>query len=153
MGTVNSVLNSVYADIEAALNNSVPELSSLLEIALRRAIWDNIYAKPEGESYDRSFGLINSVISEHIYIGKTIEISSFSNPDEMDWIPGEEHSSWSRKTDERENIAYWMSRGHGGLAYYEETNYEKEAMESVFNQKKYKKIINKNLKLRGYKSK
>ncbi len=152
MATVDFVMNIISKrlknDVAQVLRTDVAEL---LDNELRTAIKDTVYAEQEGDSYERSMGLLNSVTHNVYSFADYYIIRAYNEPSLMSWSPKTEHSSWVDGADIRKNLPFWMARGHTGIVNYTPANYDILATKKLRSEKKYLKLLKTGLKLKGYK--
>lgn len=124
------------------------DVSRLMEQTYREAIQDLVYKKNESEDYRRTFNLLNSLFTEFSRTKDYMELSTYHNTGLMTTT----YPSWDTNDsqDNRDMIALWMARGHGGIVSYGETNFDYEAIKNLKQEGKYLEIIKNGLRAKGY---
>lgn len=127
------------------------DVSRFIEEAYRDAINDLVYKRKESEDYTRTFNLLNSIFTEFSKTKDFMEISTYHNTGLMTTT----YPSWNANDsqDNRDMIAEWMARGHGGIVSYNETNFDYETIKRLKQEGKHLQIIKNGLRAKGYKVK
>jgi hypothetical protein len=116
---------------------------------------DNVYNTPSDGQYERTFGLLDAVTTNTVFIGggkdRTIELETYIEPSQL---PHDYESMYTGNADNREHIVNWLENGHGGYYMNRAISYKPRKFLSKSRKKinnETKKRIIKRLKAKGYK--
>jgi len=153
MASVDFVISNKVKKLEKDMKTIPTKLQSLFEKEWEKSINDTIYSTPEGNSYERTMGMISSITSETYSDSSGIYVSVFNDYLKLPYVAFESHSSWVTGEDVRGLIPEFLARGHKGIVHYSPTNYDELTYLRLVSQKKYLKIIKRELKSKGYRVK
>lgn len=148
MATVDSVVRRKVRELERNIEISATEsLAPMMNQEMRQSVIDTVYSVPESPYYNRTMGLLNSTTTSIAKERDSLIVSVFNDPSLM----SDPHSSWvDAGSDMRQHIPLWMARGHHGIVSYTPSNYDILTYNRLINEKKYIKILKKELRAKGY---